>query len=208
MIAQEDLVANILTKTVLSLTQWSTTSKLEHRIARLSVFLNIRSSSTFCWLIKSKHNKISKHIKLPPAGTRWEEGLFWLDTRALYFDRATNHWEPIPENEGREYFHRENPDWERIYEEFARVLPDRIVKANKAEKRPRSNSNQVETPEPKRTNQGNSMSGNPGSTAPPVPPQGPPPGLPPVPPPGLQQNPLVCYDIKSYTLFCLLNLLT
>ena len=40
MIAQEDLVANILTKTVLSLTQWSTTSKLEHRIARLSVFLN------------------------------------------------------------------------------------------------------------------------------------------------------------------------
>ena len=40
MIAQEDLVANILTKTVLCLTQWSTTSKLEHRIARLSVFLN------------------------------------------------------------------------------------------------------------------------------------------------------------------------
>ena len=40
MIAQEDLVANILTKTVLSLTQWSTTSKLEHQIARLSVFLN------------------------------------------------------------------------------------------------------------------------------------------------------------------------
>ena len=40
MIAQEDLVANILTKTVLSLTQWSMTSKLKHRIARLSVFLN------------------------------------------------------------------------------------------------------------------------------------------------------------------------
>ena len=35
------------------------------------------------------------------------------------------------------------------------------------------------------------MSGNPGSTAPLVPPQGPPPGLPPVPPPGPQQNPQV-----------------
>ena len=35
------------------------------------------------------------------------------------------------------------------------------------------------------------MSGNPGSAAPPVPPQGPPPGLPPVPPPGPQQNPQV-----------------
>ena len=62
---------------------------------------------------------------------------------------------------------------------------------SKAEKRPRSDSNQIETPEPKRTNQGNSMSGNPGSAAPPVPPQGPPPGLPPVPPPGPQQNPQV-----------------
>ena len=152
MIAQEDLVANILTKTVLSLTQWLTTSELEHRIARLSVFLNIRSSSTFCWLIKSKHNKILKHIKLSPAGTRWEEGLFWLDTRALYFNRATNHWEPIPENEGREYFYWENLDWEQIYEEFAKVLPDRIVKASKAEKRLRSNSNQIETPELKWTN--------------------------------------------------------
>ena len=40
MIAQEDLIANILTKTVLSLTQWSMTSKLEWRIVRLSVFLN------------------------------------------------------------------------------------------------------------------------------------------------------------------------
>ena len=189
MIAQKDLVANILTKTVLSLTQWSTTSELEHRIARLSVFLNIRSSSTSRWLIKSKHNKISKHIKLPPAGTRWEEGLFWLDTRALYFDRATNRWEPIPENEGQEYFHQENPDWEQIYEEFAKVLLDIIVKANKAEKRPRSDSNQIETPEPKWTNQGNKMSGNPRSTPPPVPSPVPPLGLPPGLPPVLPSRP-------------------
>ncbi|PAV17370.1 hypothetical protein PNOK_0743400 [Pyrrhoderma noxium] len=101
---------------------------------------------------------------------------------------ATNRWEPIPENKGREYFHRENPDWEQIYEEFAKVLPDRIVKANKAEKRPRSDSNQIETPKLKRTNQGNKMSGNPGSAPPPapppVPPPGPPPDLSPVPPPG------------------------
>ena len=196
------------------------TSKLEWWIARLSVFLNIRSSSTSRWLIKSKHNKISKYIKLPPVGTRWEEGLFWLDTRALYFDRATNYWEPIPENEGQEYFYQENPDWERIYKEFARVLPDRIIKANKTEKRLRSNSNQIETPKSKQTNQGNSISRNPGSAAPLAPPSVPPQsslsGLPLVPPPGLQQNSQVyvkeisinCYDIKSYTLFCLLNLLT
>ena len=175
---------------MLSLTQWSTTSELEWQIARLSVFLNIRSSSTSRWLIKSKHNKISKHIKLPSAGTRWEKGLFWLDTRALYFDRATNHWKPIPENKGWEYFHQENPDWEQIYKEFAKILPDRIVKANKAKKRPKSDSNQIETPEPKRNNQGNSISGNPESAAPPappsVPPQGPLPGLPPAPPLGPQ----------------------
>ena len=65
------------------------------------------------------------------------------------------------------------------------------MKANKAEKRPRSDSNQIETPEPKRTNQGNKMSGNPGSAPPPVPPPGPPPGLPPVPPAGPQQNPQI-----------------
>ena len=40
MIVQKDLVANILTKIVLSLTQWLTTSILKQQIARLSVFLN------------------------------------------------------------------------------------------------------------------------------------------------------------------------
>ena len=95
------------------------------------------------------YNKISKHIKLPLVRTRWEERLFWLDTRALYFDRITNYWELISKNKEWEYFYWENLDWERIYKEFARVLPNRIVKANKAEKRPKSDSKQIKTPEPK-----------------------------------------------------------
>ncbi|PAV16118.1 hypothetical protein PNOK_0773800 [Pyrrhoderma noxium] len=119
------------------------------------------------------------------------EERFMRDYEILVW-RITNRWEPIPEDEGREYFHQENPDWEQIYKEFAKVLPDRIVKANKAEKRLRSDLNQIETPEPKQTNQGNRISGNPGSAAPPAPPpvlpQGLPPAPPPAPPPSPQQN--------------------
>ena len=56
-----------------------------------------------------------------------------------------------------------------IYKKFVRVLLNRIVKTNKAEKRLRSDLNQIETSKPKQTNQGNSMSENPGSVPPPAP---------------------------------------
>ena len=71
-----------------------------------------------------------------------------------------------------------------------------IVKVNKAEKRPRSDLNQIETLELKQTNQGNSISGNPESVPPPVLPPVPPPAPSPVvspivPPIQLVQNPQV-----------------